>query len=208
MYHAACAYPSRNPIWIFECDCGTRVMRPKHSVMKSPRASCGCRFREPRSPRDHTGERFGKLTAEGIAAQRISDRQYIWRFSCDCGGSALRTIASVRGAKTNTCGCGRSAKSLDRLRGSHRVDISGLRFGRLYARRPFEIRNGRPWWVFAWKLRSNGVNSCDKCRRSGFRIADHPELIRASRRSYRQVYDHNVAVHHAARRAGAPKTGP
>jgi hypothetical protein len=97
-------------LWIFECECGTRVERSINAVYSIERMGstpmCPCCKKRlmaevTRNKHDFTGERFGKLTAVEPTDRR-SGRQVIWRFVCDCGtfierpAATLATIARQR----------------------------------------------------------------------------------------------------------------
>ena len=62
---------------------------------------------------DITGQRFGKLVA--IRFERRTNPlpgrtvgRPMWLFSCDCGGSIIARISSVKDGNTSSCGCSKT----------------------------------------------------------------------------------------------------
>lgn len=53
---------------------------------------------------DITGQRFGRLVAVSPVTP-ITPGNYRWTFACDCGGTAVTTVACVRNGGTKSCGC-------------------------------------------------------------------------------------------------------
>lgn len=45
--------------------------------------------------KDHTGSRFGRLTAVSNTMKRNSNGSYIWLFNCDCGNTTEREVGSL-----------------------------------------------------------------------------------------------------------------
>jgi AraC-like DNA-binding protein len=54
--------------------------------------------------RDIAGERFGRLVAVRPAG-RYRLNEYCWLCQCDCGGTKIVRIASLRTGSTRSCGC-------------------------------------------------------------------------------------------------------
>ena len=52
---------------------------------------------------DLTGQRFGRLTAVGVAGKRGTHT--IWRCECDCGESTKVQVDKLRSGHTRSCGC-------------------------------------------------------------------------------------------------------
>jgi len=81
--------------------------------------------------KDLTGMRFGKLVVVRPTDKRRCTR-VVWECRCDCGNlTYVRSDNLVQG-KTKSCGCITSA-----------LDITGLRFGKLVAIEPTDLRSGK-----------------------------------------------------------------
>jgi hypothetical protein len=81
-------------IWLFQCDCGGTA--ETYVSGESTPISCGCRG----LPFPKVGERFGRLTALGPAAERPK-----WLFVCDCGTEIVRHRDRVQDGRVQSCGC-------------------------------------------------------------------------------------------------------
>lgn len=53
---------------------------------------------------DLTGQRFGRLVVLSIAG-RSKQRSVIWLCQCDCGNTHVASAPSLKGGKTQSCGC-------------------------------------------------------------------------------------------------------
>ena len=73
--------------------------------------------------KDLTGMRFGKLTVLGPA--RDGTGRVAWRCRCDCGNETVALGSNLLSGRTGSCGCGRA-----------RLDLAGMRFGKLTALEP------------------------------------------------------------------------
>jgi len=56
-------------------------------------------------PANIKGQRFGKLVAVRMLAERDHCRSVQWFCRCDCGGSTIAAVRSLRSGNTKTCGC-------------------------------------------------------------------------------------------------------
>ena len=56
-------------------------------------------------PADIKGQRFGKLTAVHPFVKRDKSRGVRWFCQCDCGGSTVASVGTLRSGNTKTCGC-------------------------------------------------------------------------------------------------------
>lgn len=96
-------------IWKYRCDCGNEIEK---AANKREGRSCGCQSATSRRTSvDHTGKRFGMLTAIKIITRPSGNRPFIhhqfswWLLRCDCGNEvSLATYQFVRGHKLS-CGC-------------------------------------------------------------------------------------------------------
>lgn len=71
--------------------------------------SCGC-IRKKVEPhyKDHTGERYGKLTLMYITDKRNSQHRPYWHCKCDCGNEIDVVITDLISGHTTSCGCNNS----------------------------------------------------------------------------------------------------
>ncbi len=129
-------------VWECQCDCGRTHYTMAYRISNKSVKSCGCATREQAKKtatklgllkkKDITGQVFGRLTALACTGKK-SRSDYIWRFRCNCGIIITRPISQVLSGGTRSCGC--LAKE------SSSTDISGMRFGRLVAIVPTDLRN-------------------------------------------------------------------
>lgn len=55
------------------------------------------------SIKDHTGERYGKLTVDAFAYRR--DSNTYWRCICDCGALKVTRYTELASGRVQSCGC-------------------------------------------------------------------------------------------------------
>ncbi len=79
------------------------------------------------------GTRVGRLTVTGDTGQR-KNRYTVWECQCSCGGRILLDTRCLQRGTVTDCGC------LSRTKPGQR-DIAGMRFGRLTAIEPTELRS-------------------------------------------------------------------
>ena len=93
--------------WAFQCDCGNITESLPYGITNGKTNSCGCLKSElfsERNRNDATGQRFGLLTA--IQPVRQTEHgKYVWRFSCDCGGTHECVLSDAISGRTRSCGC-------------------------------------------------------------------------------------------------------
>ncbi len=80
--------------------------------------------------KDLTGMRFGRLVVVKPTENGRGGR-FVWECVCDCGGTKLAQSNDLTRGKIKSCGCSRT-----------RIDIAGMRFGRLTAIKPTERKCG------------------------------------------------------------------
>lgn len=96
-------------VWVCLCDCGKTREVDTHAL-RCGCGSCGCRTTFV----DHTGERFGRLTALRVAGKR---NWYVsWLCRCDCGNECEVSSRQLRTGDTKSCGCLRRESARERLR--------------------------------------------------------------------------------------------
>lgn len=112
----------RHARWRCRCDCGAEVIRTESQLRKSITRSCErleCRLvtrRKGRRAVDHTGERFGTLTALRIvdhAGYRVA-----WECRCDCGAVVL--VDSSKLPKKRCCRNACPARLAQRAKREHK----------------------------------------------------------------------------------------
>lgn len=80
---------------------------------------------------DLTGQRFGRLVAIRPTEKRDSQHLVIWEFQCDCGNIIERTGRQVKRGNTQSCGCLKREKLIQRnIDNGNKINI-GDRFGLL-----------------------------------------------------------------------------
>ena len=80
---------------------------------------------------DLTGQRFGRLVAIRPTEKRDNQHLIIWEFQCDCGNIIERTGSQVKRGNTQSCGCLKREKLIQRnIDNGNKINI-GDRFGLL-----------------------------------------------------------------------------
>lgn len=82
------------------CDCGNE-MEVTASIKNRKQPCPACRV----NYKDITGVKKNRLTAVKNTMVKSENGDYIWLFSCDCGGSVETTIGRFNFGKTGSCGC-------------------------------------------------------------------------------------------------------
>lgn len=112
-------------------------------------------------PLDVTGERYGRLVAIERAGRQ--GRNVCWKFKCDCGKEVVHQIANVRHGTTQSCGCYRDEKLVERVRThGHRINRTTSRTLNQYnhaKNRCFSPRN-KHYANFGGR----GITMCDRWR--------------------------------------------
>lgn len=122
------------------CECGNMIETYKTNVIKGITKSCGCLQKEKlkdsrekarfviRDYRDHTGERFGKLTV-------VNDLQNDYMICrCDCGNVKTIKKQNVLKGLTISCGCVKTKMNKDnapKMYGANIKDVTGMKFNML-----------------------------------------------------------------------------
>lgn len=108
--------------------------------------------------KDLTGMKFGKLTVLGPARDEAG--RVAWRCRCDCGNETVALPFNLHSGRTKSCGCGRA-----------RLDLAGMKFGKLTALEPAanigqhtawkcQCECGKEVVVRTSELRSGKARSC------------------------------------------------
>ena len=77
-----------------QCDCGNTLIIKASILRRGHKKSCGC-LTHKGTPRDHTGKKFGRLTAISSTGNTNANGSYIWNFVCDCGNKVVREVGNI-----------------------------------------------------------------------------------------------------------------
>lgn len=128
-----------------------------------------------RKVKDLVGQKFGRLTVLAMSPDRDSVGQIQWLCRCDCGNIVEVSGRNLMYGSTSSCGCLRSEGKIKELktRNMPKLDLRGIRFGRLTAISPTYRRDatgsvvwkckcdcGKTVYVGASNLRSGNTKSC------------------------------------------------
>ena len=109
---------------------------------------------------DLTGQKFGRLKVLYRDKEKeieTNSKTTLWKCKCDCGNEISLPTGSLRGSRTNSCGC----LSKD-VRHNKRNDLIGRKFGRLtvlYENKDDVRKENRRGIV--WHCRCDCGNECD-----------------------------------------------
>ena len=96
--------------WICKCQCGN-IKSMRQDVLQKA-TSCGCLRKEKLQNlnhyKDHTGQKYGKLTILYITEKRNSQLRPYWHCQCDCGAQCDVLITDLLSGHTTSCGCVKS----------------------------------------------------------------------------------------------------
>lgn len=106
------------------------------------------------TPRDLTGQRFGRLVALSPTDQRVGG-SVIWKCQCDCGNIAYVRRNSLVDHHTSSCGCLRKEATAKRSMANAR-NLTGMRIGSLVAVRPTDKRKKR---TVVWECKCDCGNT-------------------------------------------------
>lgn len=113
-------------MWKCRCDCGNFTIVSGNALKQGKTKSCGClkidTIRSRYSDLIHIGEQFGKLTV--IDTAESHDNNQFWLCKCVCGTLLKVSTNNLRRGYTQSCGCTRGEKLIQRI-------PNGTRFGRL-----------------------------------------------------------------------------
>lgn len=127
--------------WKCKCDCGNYTTVSIGNLTSGLTRSCGCSHKASGIPnrRDLAGKRYGHLVAiEDVG--NATNRQRNWLCKCDCGNNHIVTSHALLSGNTTSCGC--SKKTNPNLR----IDLTGLRFGKLVAIKDVGGYGGHRFW--------------------------------------------------------------
>lgn len=122
-------------VWECRCDCGSTVFARTDKLRLGIVTSCGCERQK-----NLTGLRFGRLTVLRQTEERKND-SVVWECLCDCGNTAFVTRHGLVAGNTQSCGC-MAVEHAKKLGTQNAKNLTGLRFGKLVAVRPTELRKG------------------------------------------------------------------
>ena len=92
-------------VWRCKCDCGNETLVSAKILATGDVRSCGCLRRETQAAKatDHTGKRYGRLTA----LEPLEDRRFggvVWRCRCDCGNEVNVRGNDLVNGNRRSCG--------------------------------------------------------------------------------------------------------
>lgn len=88
-------------MWLVQCDCGSEpFITAGTSLRRGAVKSCGCL-----RIKDHTNEKYGKLTLIKVNSELKSKYGAIWECRCDCGRTINANVNDVIRGKIQSCGC-------------------------------------------------------------------------------------------------------
>lgn len=98
---------NRRKYWICKCKCGN-IKSIRQDVLQKAQ-SCGClrtkKLKEIKHYKDHTNEKYGKLTVLYITDKRNTQNRPYWHCKCDCGNELDVLITDLLSGHTQSCGC-------------------------------------------------------------------------------------------------------
>ena len=118
-------------LWLFECECGNKLVTELCNVRNGKITGCGCwRKEKGKNLRDLTGQKFGELTVISRAKEDYvgSDGRHRprWNCSCSCGGTIiLKTRQLVNGSVICCDNC-----NPHKRRTAFTYDLVGQTFGK------------------------------------------------------------------------------
>jgi hypothetical protein len=95
----------RSTHWLCRCVCGQTCSPYVGNLRRGSATSCGCaRYENSQASRfrDLSGQRFGSLTAVGLASRQ---GDALWECTCDCGEVTVVRGSALGGGHTTSCGC-------------------------------------------------------------------------------------------------------
>ena len=109
---------------------------------------------------DLTGQKFGRLTVlyrDKEKEQEKHNSTTFWRCKCDCGNEISVASGSLKGGRTNSCGC-----LSEQVRHNKKNDLTGRKFGRLTVLYENKDDIRREKYRFSvWHCRCDCGNECD-----------------------------------------------
>ena len=134
------------------CSCGKEVDVDVRHLKDGHTKSCGHLKKQPSKRRiDLTGKRFGELTIlEMLYRYNYKNRGELKtcvRCQCSCGEELIVPAKDVKSGHIKSCGCYRKKV----MRDSHRVDLTGHRFGKLVVQE------------MIWGSRDDGTRTLARC---------------------------------------------
>ena len=136
--------------WLCQCDCGETKIVTTKQLRNGTVNSCGCLKRK-----DLIGQRFGKLTVIKATKERRHN-SVVWECLCDCGNITYATTEGLRVGDNVSCGCRNSGS--EKFANQNKVNLTGLRFGKLIVEAATDMRSSKGNQI--WKCKCNCGNIC------------------------------------------------
>lgn len=103
--------------WECLCECGNKTIVKTENLRSGHTISCGCACGRI----DHTGEKFGRLTA----IKHLNGGEYLCK--CDCGTEVKVRTYNLTNGNTQSCGCLQKERTSE----ASFISLIGNRFGKL-----------------------------------------------------------------------------
>lgn len=97
------------------CSCGNNTVKTLQTLQGGKIPSCGC---IGGNLQDITGKKLNSLTAVCNTFKKSNNKDYIWKFICECGTNIETAIGNFNSGQTKSCGCARK-ESRKALEGYH-----------------------------------------------------------------------------------------
>jgi len=91
-------------LWKCICDCGGFKELTVSEFTMGHTQSCGC-MQYQGTPKDLTGEVFGRLTVVRYTDEKTSSGNYRWLCLCSCGDETIVSSSALVQGTTKSCGC-------------------------------------------------------------------------------------------------------
>lgn len=90
--------------WYCLCECGGFIRTTTEELLHRKITHCGCVREERKILANHTGKKFGKLTALFPSGEWRGCN--IWVYQCECGNYRKSAHSYIVRYKDSSCGCG------------------------------------------------------------------------------------------------------
>lgn len=175
---------TKRTYWICQCDCEFQTIKAvRQDELKNGRSTrctkCSHLMRAKNRIVDLLGEKFGRLTVLKQDTQRTNDGRIKWICQCECGNICSIAGESLRGNKTQSCGCLQKEAAIKT--GQQKFeDLTNQVFGHLTALKFLRREGHHSIWlcqcdceehnlveVYNDNLKNKHTQSCGKCKKSG-----------------------------------------
>lgn len=147
---------STNAIWLTHCDCGNdyciSMQRIRKELKKGLIPDCGCGEREEWSKK-YIGKTYNYLTIlerDEEYKKKINpvNANAYYKCKCKCGNIISGRITAIVNGEIKSCGCLKEQQDKINLIPNTMKDLTGQRFGKLVAMKPFKKAGDREFWWY------------------------------------------------------------